>query len=332
MLLRAGLLYFLAVSSLLLGLLAGWQRLELGAGRETAGNLARRIERLTAELEGAQLKASSAERRALVAEDSLSRFAQPAVAPPPEELARLRFDLEEAGRERDAARTEAHVLAGQLEGARKALQAAEAARDDALEDARLAEGEVKAAREALAQQSEAVARAPAPETTAAPQAGAMGHAQQSPSNDAVPEVQAAKPGTAGAPIVTNSTAGPAPATGATGSGATGSVETAAPQFVPAAASPQTVAPKATAEIAPSASPPAAPVVPAKAAAPSAPASGAAAVSANPEAPAVPPKRAAAPSKPPTKAAAKKPERKRVVVRRDRSGKKKPSAPVSNFPF
>ena len=51
MLFRAALIYCLAVTSLLFGVLSVWQRLELSASKQTTANMARRMERQNANLD-----------------------------------------------------------------------------------------------------------------------------------------------------------------------------------------------------------------------------------------------------------------------------------------
>lgn len=116
MLLRASMIYGLAVVCVLVVVLAVWQRMELGANRETYLALTGRIERLQSDLDSARMELASAERRAAVAEDALTRArtAFGTALPGDASEERLALDLAEATRERDAARSEALALAQDL--------------------------------------------------------------------------------------------------------------------------------------------------------------------------------------------------------------------------
>ncbi len=127
MLLRAGFLYILGVVSLLLGALAAWQGLQLVNLKDGVVTLAERTAQTQRDLDAARLEAEAAQRRALVAEDKLARAGTTAAADrdsgaPADSagLETLRRDLADAQRERDAARTEAHELAGELAAGRSA--------------------------------------------------------------------------------------------------------------------------------------------------------------------------------------------------------------------
>lgn len=144
MLLRAGLLYALGALCLTLGLMASWQKLELAASKDTYRLLTTRVERLTGELETARIEKFSAERRALVAEDNLARqnVAGPqsaeviaalrdraTVASKAKDAAesrqrQLETELASVTGERDAARSEAQLLANEIEEARNVAAAA----------------------------------------------------------------------------------------------------------------------------------------------------------------------------------------------------------------
>lgn len=128
MLLRAGLIYVLAVASLLLGTLAVWQGMQLSALKSDLTTLADHSQSTHQRLEETRLKAEAAERRALVAEDKLTRTGGSGVGPDSsaaeatpsdENFEKLKRELADAERERDAARVEAHQLAGELESAHK---------------------------------------------------------------------------------------------------------------------------------------------------------------------------------------------------------------------
>ncbi len=77
LLLRAGLVYCLAVVCLLLTGVLIWNRLELGSTRRDAAVLADRVDDLRKQLEDERLKLEAAERRAVVAEDTLERVNAP---------------------------------------------------------------------------------------------------------------------------------------------------------------------------------------------------------------------------------------------------------------
>jgi len=140
MLLRAGFLYILGVVSLLLGALAAWQGLQVASLKDGAVTLAERTARTQRDLDTARLEAEAAQRRALVAEDKLARAkTAPAAARDSAEsggsiadgveVTALQRDLAEAQRERDAARTEAHELAGELATVRGAGEQPDAGKD-----------------------------------------------------------------------------------------------------------------------------------------------------------------------------------------------------------
>ncbi|MBL8884393.1 MAG: hypothetical protein JNL45_15215 [Hyphomicrobium sp.] len=140
MLLRAGLLYILGVASLLLGALAAWQGLQLASLKDGAVTFSERTARTQRDLDAARLEAEMAQRRALVAEDKLTRAGtaaagdgasgQPgAAAADSAEVETLRRDLADTQRERDAARTEAHELAGELAAMRSAGERSGAGQD-----------------------------------------------------------------------------------------------------------------------------------------------------------------------------------------------------------
>ena len=140
MLLRAGFLYILGVVSLLLGALAAWQGLQVASLKDGAVTLAERTARTQRDLDTARLEAEAAQRRALVAEDKLARAkTAPAAARDSAEsggsiadsveVTALQRDLAEAQRERDAARTEAHELAGELAAVRGTGEQPDAGKD-----------------------------------------------------------------------------------------------------------------------------------------------------------------------------------------------------------
>lgn len=162
MLLRAGLIYCLAVSSLVFGLIAVWQRLEIGAGRDNVTVLSQRVEQLRQELRDEKVKLESAERRALVAEDSLERVTTHQTQTDDDARFKLSGELAAALQERDAARGDALKLAATLEHTQRALREAEAARDAALAAERVARAKSEeveaAAAAALAVQSQVAGR------------------------------------------------------------------------------------------------------------------------------------------------------------------------------
>lgn len=142
MLLRVGFLYILGVVSLLLGALAAWQGLQVANLQDGAVTLAERTARTQRDLDAARLEAEAAQRRALVAEDKLARAtAAPGAARDSEEsggagsnadsaeVDALQRDLAETQRERDAARTEAHELAGELAAVRGAGEQPDTGKD-----------------------------------------------------------------------------------------------------------------------------------------------------------------------------------------------------------
>jgi hypothetical protein len=166
MLLRAGFLYILGVVSLLLGALAAWQGLQVASLKDGAVTLAEHTARTQRDLDAARLEAEAAQRRALVAEDKLARATTvPAAARGSEEpggtsstansaeVEALQRDLAETQRERDAARTEAHELAGELAAVRGAGEQPDADKDleAAREQINKLSGELEEARRSLIQ-------------------------------------------------------------------------------------------------------------------------------------------------------------------------------------
>jgi len=165
MLLRAGFLYILGVVSLLLGALAAWQGLQVANLQDGAVTLAERTARTQRDLDAARLEAEAAQRRALVAEDKLARAtAAPGAARDSAEsggggtadsveVDALQRDLAETQRERDAARTEAHELAGELAAVRGAGEQPDTGKDleAAREQINKLSGELEEARRSLIQ-------------------------------------------------------------------------------------------------------------------------------------------------------------------------------------
>lgn len=142
MLLRAGFLYIFGVASLLLGVLAAWQGLQLANLKDGVVTLAEHTARMERDLDAARLEAEAAQRQALVAEDKLARATiSPATARGSEEpggagstaasaeVETLQRDLADVQRERDAARTEAYELAGELVAARGAGERSDVDKD-----------------------------------------------------------------------------------------------------------------------------------------------------------------------------------------------------------
>lgn len=172
MLLRAGLLYILAVASLLLGVLAGWQAVQLSNMREDLVVVADRTARMQRALDDARVDSEATLRRALVAEDKLSRLgilgAGAAVATtasvpapsPTDEFERVRRELDDAARERDAARLEAQLLAQEVAAARdskpQTTAEAEGSPDDARAQVEKLTGELETAQKALTEAKSAM--------------------------------------------------------------------------------------------------------------------------------------------------------------------------------
>lgn len=157
LLLRAGLVYCLAVVCLLLTSVLVWHRLELGTTRHDAAVLADRVEELRTQLEAERLKLAAAERRAFVAEDSLERVnAQNQQAKTEAAGMRLKLadELTSAMRARDEARSEAKRLALALENTQSLLRVAEHAAAAAKADAeRLAKAQAERVAATAAAQS-----------------------------------------------------------------------------------------------------------------------------------------------------------------------------------
>ncbi len=115
MLIRATLIYCLAVSTLLFAAVALWQRIELGASLHTLADLTARAESLQRDLDSARTEAASAKRLAEAAEDSFNRLAAREAEKPG--LAQLSEQLAAAARDRDVARAEAAALLRDAEAA-----------------------------------------------------------------------------------------------------------------------------------------------------------------------------------------------------------------------
>lgn len=154
MLLRAGLIYILSVLTVLLGGLAAWQHLDISVRRQNAAALSQRITTLQNDLSALSRREEAAVRRALVAEDSLTRNETYSVSGAGhlntmrEQLAaaqreksevetarvRLEADLSQAIKERDLIRAERDELQRATDEARiaadKALQDADTARQE----------------------------------------------------------------------------------------------------------------------------------------------------------------------------------------------------------
>lgn len=148
MLLRAALLYCLAVFSVVFAGATVWGRLELKAAREVSAELTEHVQQLQKTLDSEMLKVEAAERRALVAEDSLQRANETqAKFEADANETRLRFasELAAALRDRDAAKAEMTKISGELENARGLLRVAEKAAAAAREDAEQARSKAEAA-------------------------------------------------------------------------------------------------------------------------------------------------------------------------------------------
>lgn len=154
MLLRAGLIYILSVMTVLLGGLAAWQHLDISLRDESAAVLSKRVTVLQNDLDALRRREEAAVRRALVAEDSLTRNetynssgavrmnetrdqranAQREEAASEEARIRIENDLAQAIKERDLIRVERDELQRVTDEARtaadKALQEADTARQE----------------------------------------------------------------------------------------------------------------------------------------------------------------------------------------------------------
>ena len=168
MLLRAGLIYILSVLTVLLGIFAAWQHLDISLRDESAAALSKRITTLQSDLSALSRREEAAIRRARVAEDSLTRnenyntsdavplnelrdrltLAQREQAETEEIRKGLEADLAQATKERDQIRVERDELQRAREEARvaagKALHEADAARQE-LSDLKTAASAVTAA-------------------------------------------------------------------------------------------------------------------------------------------------------------------------------------------
>lgn len=148
MLLRAALLYCLAVFSFIFAAATIWGRFELSAVREASAELAGHVQQLEKDLDAERLKVEAAERRAMVAEDSLQRAndKQTKYESDANET-RMKFaaELSAALRDRDDAKAEVTKLSSELENARGLLRVAEKAAAAARADAEQARVKAEAA-------------------------------------------------------------------------------------------------------------------------------------------------------------------------------------------
>lgn len=190
MLLRAGLLYLMAVTTVLLGGLVLWQGSELKTRGESVATLTRRVATLKKDLDAVTLREQSADRRARVAEDSLARkqaIGSEGVEPPNEAHAKLaaayaerneieslrtalEADLGKAIRELDVLNKERDVLKAEAEAAKRDAAKARSEAESANEAAEAALKELSSIKNAASKAAaEPVAVMPAP---ADPQAAA----------------------------------------------------------------------------------------------------------------------------------------------------------------
>ena len=117
MLIRATLIYCLAVSTLLFAAVALWQRIELGASKDVLATLAERADRLQRDLDRTNADAASAKRLAEAAEDSLMRATAREAEKP--DLAQVAGQLSAMTQDRDAARGEAAAALREAEAGRQ---------------------------------------------------------------------------------------------------------------------------------------------------------------------------------------------------------------------
>lgn len=183
MLLRAALLYCLAVFSFIFAAATIWGRFELTAVREASAEMAGHVQQLEKDLDAERLKVEAAERRAMVAEDSLQRASDKQTkfeADASETRMKFAAELSAALRDRDDAKAEVTKLSGELENARGLLRVAEKAAAAARADAEQAR--VKAAEAAAATPAKPAAKPaskPAEGKAAAPKSSS-GTAQDTP--------------------------------------------------------------------------------------------------------------------------------------------------------
>lgn len=117
MLIRATLIYCLAVSTLLFAAIALWQRIEIAAGHHELATLADRAERLQRDLDRTNADAASAKRLAEAAEDSLMRATAREAEKP--DLAQVAEQLSAMTQDRDTARAEAAVALREAEAGKQ---------------------------------------------------------------------------------------------------------------------------------------------------------------------------------------------------------------------
>lgn len=147
MLLRAAIIYCLAVSTILFGGIALWQRIEIAAGRATVADLMEQAQRLQLDFDKAAIEASSAKRVAEAAQDSLQR--ELASRPAEPDQSGLAEQLATLSHERDAARAQASGLAEKADALGREAERAKAALSalqKALEEAKRASADADAAR------------------------------------------------------------------------------------------------------------------------------------------------------------------------------------------
>lgn len=194
MLIRAALIYCLAVSTVLFAAIAAWQRIEIAASHDSLAALTERAESLQRDFDRASADAASAKRLAEAAQDSLARSkASHAERPDADQLSQQLADI---SRDRDAARSEAAALAREAGAGR---QEAARMKDElanlqlALEEARRANDEAEAARMSADKELQALRAAMLEKAPASLVTGTV-----LPPKSPVAEAAMASPGAAGA--------------------------------------------------------------------------------------------------------------------------------------
>lgn len=171
MLLRAAVIYSLAVSTMLFAAVALWQRVELGARRHDFVAMDERLQRLQRDLDTAVADTASAKRAAEAAQDDLQRAIaahNQAAQNQAKDQAPLIETVSSLTRERDAARAEAAALARKAAAA--AEQTARLQEQIKVLETQLAE-ERRAKEEAMAARSGDASPAPAGQAQAGDGAG-----------------------------------------------------------------------------------------------------------------------------------------------------------------
>ncbi len=183
MLLRAGLIYVLAVTSLVAGAIALWQRLEIAASHDTYTALVERVEKLSDRLRQAEETAVRAERRARVAEDSIASQATnvaadgSALKASEDRLAealgartKLESELADATKSRNEANAALDRARNDLAEAVKKAEAAAARADKATAEMTALREEIEAAKRKPVKKSASEGSGPRVETGALPAA------------------------------------------------------------------------------------------------------------------------------------------------------------------